>query len=202
MYVYLDFDTNITKAERATAGQSTRVYKPEGKLDDKNTRIYGASMISDIGDLAPFFINAPDFAKGVRLSTLKIGDESNDYKASPKFTSLTLGSNKLLEKLDLRGCQDLKIGLDLKGCTGLKELYTTRSGITGITFAESGLIEKAKLNGITSLTAHKLNNLIEFSLDEYQTLTSLNIDTTPLLLSQDFIDKCTKLRKIRLIGID
>lgn len=202
MYVYLDFDTNLTDAVRAKAGLPTRIYKPQGKLEDKNTRIYGASMISDIGDLAPFFIESPDFAKGVRLSTLKIGDESLDYKASSELKKLTLGSNTLLQTIDLRGCQDLEISLDLKGCTGLKELYTERSGITGVTFAESGLVETAKLNGITSLKAHKLKSLTDFSLQNYLQLSSINIDNTPLLLTQDFIDRCRNLESIRLIGID
>ena len=202
MYVYLDFDTSITDAVRAKAGQPTRIYKPAGKLEDKNTRIYGASMISDIGDLAPFFIESPDFAKGVRLSTLKIGDSSADYKASSELTSLTLGSNKMLEVLDLRGCQDLKIGLDLSGCTGLKELYTERSGITGVTFADGGLIEIAKLNAISALKAHNLKNLTEFSLANYLSLTSLNVENTPQLTTKQFIEGCRNATTLRLIGID
>ena len=202
MYVYLDFDTSITDAVRAKAGQPTRIYKPAGKLEDKNTRIYGASMISDIGDLAPFFIESPDFAKGVRLSTLKIGDSSADYKASSELTSLTLGSNKMLELLDLRGCQDLKIGLDLSGCTGLKELYTERSGITGVTFADGGLIEIAKLNAISALKAHNLKNLTEFSLANYLSLTSLNVENTPQLTTKQFVEGCRNATTLRLIGID
>jgi Leucine-rich repeat (LRR) protein len=202
MYVYLDFDTSITDAVRAKAGQPTRIYKPAGKLEDKNTRIYGASMISDIGDLAPFFIESPDFAKGVRLSTLKIGDLSADYTASSELTSLTLGSNKMLEVLDLRGCQDLKIGLDLSGCTGLKELYTERSGITGVTFAEGGLIETAKLNAIGALKAHNLKNLTEFSMTNYLSLTSLNVENTAMLSTKEFLDKCKNATTLRMIGVN
>lgn len=202
MYVYLDFDTSVTDAVRAKAGEPTRIYKPAGKLEDKNTRIYGASMISDIGDLAPFFIESPDFAKGVRLSILKIGDSSADYKASSELTSLTLGSNKMLEVLDLRGCQDLKIGLDLSGCTGLKELYTERSGITGVTFADGGLIEIAKLNAIGALKAHNLKNLQTFTMTNYLSLTSLNVENVPQLTTLDFIKSCRNATTLRLMGID
>lgn len=201
MYLYLDFDTNLTEPIRSYAGQSTKIYKL-ADLSDTNTRIYGASMISSLGDLAPFFIEAPDFAKGTKLSTLKIGDQSADYVANSELTSLKIGSNKMLEVLDLRGCQDLKIGLDLSGCTGLKELYTERSGITGVTFADGGLIETAKLNAIGALKAHNLKNLKEFSMTNYLSLTSLNVENTTMLTALDFIKQCSKVNTLRLIGID
>lgn len=202
MYLYMDFDEDITDPIRSTAGVPTRIYKPSGKLDDKNTRIYGASMISDIGDLAPFFINSPDFGKGTKLSTLKIGDGATDYKATSKLKSLSIGSNKMLETLDLQGCQDLKVGLDLSGCSGLKNLYTERSGITGVTFADGGLVEVAKLNAVTSLVAHNLKNLREFTMTNYLSLTSLNVENTSLLTAAEFVERCRNANVLRLIGIN
>lgn len=205
MYLYLDLDETLTTPVRAKAGQPEKIYKPDSMDSlggDKNTRLYGASMISSVGDLAPFFIRQPDFAKAIRLSELKIGDSSADYRANSEFNTLTLGSNVMLEKLDLHGCQNLKIGLDLSGCVGLKELYTERSGITGVTFADGGLIEIAKLNAIGALKAHNLKNLQTFTLANYLQLTSINVENVPQLSSKSFIEQCKNATTLRLIGIN
>ena len=204
MYLYLDLDEILTTPIRAKAGQSTEIHKPSGMDSlggDKNTRLYGASMISSVGDLAPFFIRQPDFGKGTRLSELKIGDSSSDYRANSEFNTLSLGSNTMLEELDLRGCQDLKIGLDLSGCSGLKRLYTERSGITGVTFADGGLIETAKLNAIGALKAHNLKNLTEFSMTNYLALTSLNVENTTMLSTKEFLERCKNATTLRLMGV-
>lgn len=205
MYLYLDLDETLTTPVRAKAGQPEKIYKPDSMDSlggDKNTRLYGASMISSVGDLAPFFIRQPDFAKAIRLSELKIGDSSADYRANSEFNTLTLGSNAMLEKLDLRGCQDLKIGLDLNGCVGLKELYTERSGITGVTFADGGLIETAQLNAIGALKAHNLKNLTTLSLSNKLSLTQLNVENVPLLTAKSFIEECKNATTLRLIGVE
>lgn len=205
MYLYLDLDETLTTPVRAKAGQPEKIYKPDSMDSlggDKNTRLYGASMISSVGDLAPFFIRQPDFAKAIRLSELKIGDPSADYRANSEFNTLTLGSNAMLENLDLRGCQDLKIGLDLNGCVGLKKLYTERSGITGVTFADGGLIETAQLNAIGALKAHNLKNLTTFSLSNKLSLTQLNVENVPLLTAKSFIEECKNATTLRLIGVE
>lgn len=201
MYLLMDYDEILSEKVRAKAGQTQRIYTPEGKFDDKNVRVYGASMISSVGDLAPFYIKNPDFASAIRLSSLKIGDAAADYKSSVDFISLALGSNALLEYIDLRGCQSYVSELNLSGCSGLKEVYTTGSGVTGISFADGCLLEKAELNAVESIYAHDLKNLSSFSLSAYNRLTSLNIENTGLLTSTDFLSLCTNAVNLRLVGV-
>lgn len=202
MYLLMDYDEILSEKVRAKAGQTQRIYTPEGKFDDKNVRVYGASMISSVGDLAPFYIKNPDFASAIRLSSLKIGDAAADYKSSVDFISLALGSNALLEYIDLRGCQSYVSELNLSGCSGLKEVYTTGSGVTGISFADGCLLEKAELNAVESIYAHDLKNLSSISLSAYNRLTSLNVENTRLLTSVDFLKLCTNATTLRLVGVN
>ena len=202
MYLLMDYDEILSEKVRVKAGTPQRIYTPEGKFDDKNVRVYGASMISSVGDLAPFYIKFPDFSSAIRLSSLKIGDAAPDYKSSVDFTTLALGSNALLEYIDLRGCQSYVNELNLSGCSGLKEVYTTGSGVTGISFADGGLLEKAELNAVSSIYAHDLKNLTSFTLSAYNRLTSLNIENTGLLTSTDFLSFCTNAVNLRLVGVN
>ena len=81
-----------------------------------------------------------------------------------RLTSLTLGSNELLEELDIRNCANLTGSLNLAQCSNLLKLYAEGTKLTGVIFATNGKVQLAHLpETINTLTMRNLNDLTDFN---------------------------------------
>lgn len=169
MYIGVKFG-NVTPINfRAKAGiEYTVPYSIAAGTADI-TLIYGASFIQAIGDLSKCYVGDNDFSKASRLQSLIVGSDIEGYE-NTYMTKITLGSNKLLEYLDIRNVSGLNSVVDLSQCNNLLELHAEGSGATGIIFANGGKLQRAYIPDVVSLTMKNLNNIEAFEVAGYNNL--------------------------------
>lgn len=165
------------------------------------TLIYGASFIQGIGNLSKCYVGDNDFSKCSRLQVLIMGSDEEGY-SNPFMTKINLGNNKLLEYLDVRKIIGLNSVVDLSQCGNLIELHAEGSGATGVIFANGGKLEKAHIPAVTSLTMKNLNYLKEFEIESLDNLTTLIIENTPFIDSENMVTDSELLKTLRLIGLN
>ena len=161
MYAGVRYKANGTLYQKRVAKNELTVFSPQGEsfeserngnFNDTETAIYGASEISSLGDLAPLYCGSINVSKASRLIELKVGDSTNGY-VNNNLTELSLGTNKLMKKVDVRNCPNLTEPLSLVGCPNIEEIYATGSGLTGVDLPKSGYLKKMHLPAtITNLT--------------------------------------------------
>lgn len=200
MYIGVKFG-NVTPTNfRAKAGvQYTVPYGIDAETADI-TLIYGASFIQAIGDLSRCYVGDNDFSKATRLQSLTIGSDVEGYE-NTYMTRIALGSNKLLEYLDVRNVTGLSSVIDLSQCGNLLELHAEGSGATGVVFANGGKLQKAYLPSIISLTMKNLNDIEEFDVESYDNLQTLIVENTPFINTYKVVNSADKLNILRLIGM-
>ena len=163
--------------------------------------IYSASFIKSLGDLSPCYPATVDTSKASKLKELIIGNETEGYD-NPSFTTLTLGANPLLEKINVENVSGLTQSLNISLLNNLKELYAHGTNANGITFADGGNIEIAELPAITTMTMKNLmylTNLDVVSFDKLTTLTVENCSTVDLL---EIVKSAPNLNRIRITDIN
>lgn len=165
------------------------------------TLIYGASFIQGIGDLSRCYVGDNDFSKASRLQVLIMGSDDENYSNS-FMTKINLGNTKLLEYLDVRKITGLNSVIDLSQCGNLVELHAEGSGATGVIFANGGKLEKAYIPAVTSLTMKNLNYLKEFEIEGYDNLSTLIVENTPFIDSENIVENSEELKTLRLIGLN
>ncbi len=204
-YVTVKYGNAGTVKVRAMRGQSYDIAMPEGaSLNDLETYIYSASNISSIGSFAALYSKFADISSAKRLQQLILGDGTEEY-ANTSMNSenggVSFGSNIMMEKIDLRGLPQLNQGLDLSSLKALKEIYTTGSGITGVTFARRAPVKTACLNPLRQLIARDLTELETFDMS-YTELQTVWIDNCPLIDTKALVMEATNLTRGRIIGVD
>lgn len=165
------------------------------------TLIYGASFIQAIGDLSRCYVGDNDFSKASRLQSLVIGSDTEGYSNS-FMTKISLGNNKLLEYLDIQNITGLNSVVDLSQCSNLLELYAQGSGATGVIFANGGKLEKAYIPAVVSLTMKNLNYIDTFEIDGYEKLSTLVVENTPFIDTNNIVANSPELKTLRLIGLN
>lgn len=199
MYIGVKFGNFTPVNFRAKAGKQ---YTVPYTLDTADiTLIFGASFIQAIGDLSKCYVGDNDFSKASRLKSLSIGSDEAGY-SNGFMSTIGLGSNKLLEYLDVRNITGLNSVIDLSNCNNLLELHAEGSGATGVIFANGGKLKKAYLPSVISLTVKNLNNLEIFDVENYNNLQSLIIENTPFLDTYEIVNSADRLNILRLIGIN
>lgn len=200
-YITVDFD-NSYQTVRCKAGEGAHFKWPATILQDKNTNIYPASLIEDAGDLSDLYVGGQTFsvARATRLTKLQLGSGREGYQ-NANLKTFALNS-AMLKYLDLRGCSGLNIAIDLSGCVNLEEVYTKGTNITGMTFANGGLLKHAELNAIGSLTAKNLRQLETLTLSSYGLLGQLSVENVPTLTSLSFLKTLNNLTALRAVGVD
>ena len=200
MYITVKYGNAGTVKIRAKRNQYYNVICPAGTLNDTETYIYLASNLIDVGSLAAMYLKMIDLSAARKLQRAEIGSGLVGYD-NASLQSIAFGSNKLLEYIDLRGTSALQQDLDLAGLTGLKELYTGSSGVTGVTFAIGAPVEKAVLNSPRSLVAIGLTHLTQFSMDGTN-LQSIRVENSPLIDTDGIVSLALGLTRGRLTGVD
>lgn len=199
MYIGVKFGNFTPINFRAKAGQQ---YTVPYTLDTADiTLIYGASFIQSIGDLSKCYVGDNDFSKASRLKSLSVGSDEVGY-SNGFMTNIGLGSNELLEYLDIRNITGLNSVVDLSSCGKLLELHAEGSGATGVIFANGGKLQKAYLPSIISLTAKNLSDIKEFNVETYNKLQTLIVENTPFINTYNIINSAPNLNIVRLIGMN
>lgn len=163
--------------------------------------VYSASLIKSLGDLSTCYPATVDTSRASKLTELIIGNDTAGYD-NPSMTTLTLGANYLLEKLNIENVSGLTQSLNLSALNNLKELYATGSSVGGVTFADGGLIEIAELPAISSMTAKNLAYLANLNIISFSNLTTLTIENCDTIDLLNILNAANNLNRVRIIGID
>jgi len=163
--------------------------------------VYSASLIKSLGDLSTCYPATVDTSRASKLTELIIGNDTAGYD-NPSMTTLTMGANYLLETLNVENVSGLAQSLNLSALNNLKELYADGSGVSGVTFADGGLIETAELPAISSMTAKNLTYLSDLKIDSFSNLTTLVIENCNTIDLLNIFETAANLNRVRITGID
>lgn len=201
-HVYLNVKYNTAPPVKIRAVPGTEYTIPYTSEEADIIEIYSASCLKSLGDLSPCYLINGDFANAKKIRELTLGNDVEGYVNTNEMT-LGLGSNELLNKLDIQNMSGLKSSLDLSGLKNLKELYAAGSSISGVIFADGGNIEVAEIPTIGSLLMKNLNYLTEdgIKVDSYNALTKLVAENSLLDLIS-IINDSPNLYQVRLTGIN
>lgn len=185
---------------RATEGVSVEL---DISASLNNTEIYfrHAPWLQDLGDMSGLYLGQFEASALKRVRRLLIGSTHPDYY-NTNFTQASFDNCTRLEMLNLGGLRNGARSFDFRPNLYLKDLYTRGSGVTGVTFAREGRLERAQLNAVKSLAADGLKRLNTFTMPTYTELTTLSVRETPGLDTQAMAAGAVNLRRVRLIGID
>ncbi len=203
MYAGVRYKANGTLLqERAEKNVPVTFEAPNEEFNDTETAIYGASNISSLGDLAPLYCGSVKVEKADKLVELKVGDATEGY-SNPNLSELSLGSNKLLQKLDVRNCPNLVTPIDLSNCPNIEEVYAEGTGITGVTLPTSGYLKKLHLPAtIADLTIKNQLALTDLAITGYGALRTLTVENCPSIDGVELAKNATNLTHVRLTGLE
>lgn len=175
-------------------------------FNDTEAAIYGASELSSLGDLSSLYLGYLDISKATRLTELIIGSGAQGYQNTffGAAKGLSIGSNNLLRKVDVRNCPNFVDTLDLSKCPNIQEVYATGSGIAGVALPESGYLRQLHLPGtIAGLTIKNQQHIAinGFSCESYNNLSELYIENVTNIPVEAIINTATKLQSVRLVGV-
>ena len=201
-HVYLNVKYNTSPPEkiRAVPNQEYTISYTDELADI--IEIYSASCLKSVGDLSACYLTNGTFANATKIRELKLGNDAEGYNNTNVMT-LGLGSNELLNKLDIQNMSGLTHSLDLSGLKNLEELYAFGSGTSGVIFADGGNIRIAEIPDVGTLQMKNLNYLTDegFESTSNYSLSRLVAEYSELDLI-DLINNSPNLRQVRLVGID
>jgi hypothetical protein len=203
IYAGVKYNANGVLQQQRTERNTQVTFKPsaDSEFGDTDTYIYGASEMSSIGDLSPMYCGYVDVSKATKLTELIIGSNVDGY-TNTNLKTVSVGANKLLQKINVCNCPSLTNPLVLKNCPNIQEIYATGSSITGVELPNSGYLKKVYLPGtLTNLTVTNQQYIEEFELEGYDNLTTLRIEDTVGIPVEDIMLNAPKLNRIRLIDI-
>jgi hypothetical protein len=176
-------------------------------FSDTESAIYGASSISSLGDLAPLYCGTLNVSNANKLIELKVGDATEGY-CNEHLHFLSVGTNRLLKKIDVRNCPKLTAPLALSGCPNIEEIYATGSGITGVELPDSGCVKIMHLPAtITNFTITNQIYLQDVTFEGYDNIKTLHIENCPSENCPDIdglsmLNKCKNLVRVRLTDVN
>lgn len=201
-YVYLNvkYGTAAPVKVRAVPNQEYTI-EYAGEIADI-IEIYSASCLKSVGDLSSCYLTNGTFANATKLRELVLGNSTNGYNNTNVMT-LGLGSNGLLNKLDIQNMSGLTHSLDLSELKNLEELYAFGSGVSGVVFADGGNIRIVEIPDVGTLSMKNLSYLNDdnFAMTSCDKLSKL-IAENSLLDIIELIGNANNLYQIRLIDID
>ena len=187
--------------QRAEAGKQYSVLVSDSNGADF-VYIYSANRIQSLGDLSAMYLNYCDIGSAEKLKEFIIGNTTSGYQ-NIALTTLTFGSNTLLETIDMRNASSLTSAFDFSRLAQLKVLHAEGSAISGVTFANGGMLQEAYLpNTITTINAKNLSYLETFSLQGLDNLAYLIVDNCPAINTYALAKDAPLLARVRLTGLD
>ncbi len=200
-YIYLNvkYNTSPPIRVRAVPGQSYTI-KYDAELADI-IEIYSASCLKYIGDLSKLYLTNGTFANADKVRELILGSDEEGYNNTNVMT-LGLGNNDLLEKLNIENMSGLTHALDFSALKNLKELYAHGSSVSGVTFANGGLIEIIELPPINSMTMRNLMYLATLDIVSFDKLTSITVENCNTIDLINIFENASNINRVRIIGVD
>ena len=202
---------SVTRSQRVGFNDSFKMVAPEGMtFNDTETIIYGASLITSLGDLSALYPGSVDVSKmTTRLKELIIGSTVEGYQ-NQNMTVLYVGNNRMLKLLNIANCPNYTQPIDVSGCDNIEELYAQGSATTAVLLPAAGNMRTMHLpETVTSLTMLNQINITDAGLilDGVQNLSTIRWENTNKANVLSIIDRCfaldsIKLERVRLIGVD
>ena len=159
LYIRTNYGTGTTKLVRAKAGETKTIESPVSDMTDTYLYVRGSNKISSIGDISKHYFNYITVAHGEKLKDLILCSKESGV-VNRYLKSFSLGTNPILEKLDISNCIELTGTIDLSKFSNFSELQAENSKINSVLFAPNGAVKTAILpDTLTSLTLINLNNL-------------------------------------------
>jgi len=189
---------------RVRQGEITTFQAPAIVFNDTETIIYGASYIRSIGDLSGKYAGTIDVSKATKLTELLIGSGVDGYQ-NTNLQTLHVGNNKMLRKIDVRNCPNLKQPLDLSGCDNIEEIYAQGTGITGVELRDGGIVKRLHLPASVTnlrLVSQKELTFSFLTFEDASNLVSLRIEGCPNINGYELSKLTGSLQILRLIGIN
>ena len=200
-YIYLNVKYNTSPPVKIRAVPNVEYTIPyTGELADI-IEIYSASCLKNLGDLSATYLINGNFSNASKIRELILGNATEGYDNTNSMT-LGLGANTLLNKLDIQNMSGLTHSLDLSVLKNLIELYAHGSNVSGITFANGGLIEIAELPAITSITMKNLSYLTTLDIESLDKLTTMTIENCTTVDSKYLLENAENVNRVRLTNID
>lgn len=202
MYGHVYYNDEMVE-HRMERGKSYEYVWAASGAEDAVIGINDADMLTSLGDLSGLQVETIDIAKATHLTSLKIGDASQDYD-NKNLTSVTFGNNTLLRSIDLRNCSSLNTSIDIAGCTNVEEVYCEGTSITGVNLPDGGVLKTLHLpDTITNLTIRNQISLTDFALHDSSNLTTLRLENVGSLIdTPSVINNMADGSRIRALDID
>lgn len=162
-----------------------------------------AASITDFGDLSALYPDTVSVQNATRVKTLKVGNSTPGYTNSG-FSSLTTGSNGLLEELDITNISSFASTLDLKKLINLKKLCAFGTSIPSVIFAEGSKINYVELPAVNDIILKNLNYLPSsgLKLSSYANVVELSVEACPLIDQLSLFESCANLNRAKLDNIN
>ena len=203
-YVNITFGST-TNGARVLKGVPTKIAAPANTIfNNTETIIYGASNISNMGDLSSKYLSTIDISKAERLNELIIGNSTSGY-TNPYLKTVSFGNNKLLTKIDVRNCTELTGTINLINCENIQTIYAANTKVTSVALPTGGNLKTIQLpDTITNLTIQNQKSLESFSMagSSWTDLTTLRIENTPSINIANIVANSENLAFVRLINAD
>lgn len=191
--------------QRAQRNQSYTLVCPLDNVNDTEIYIYSASQLSSIGDLSGLKVGFADFSNGTKLSSLKVGD-SNPLYVNPNLKTLYVGTNGLLQTIDVRNCTalgtDEQTSVDLSGATNIENVYFDGTAIKGCALPNGGILKVLHLpSTITNLTIQNQMAITDFTMPSYANITTLRLENVSTVVPErTILSGLPASSRVRLIG--
>ena len=207
-YVRIKYGSYIV-GQRCEKNAVVNIQAPAIQFNDTETIVYGASRIKSLGDLSGMYAGSVDVSKATRLSELIIGSSAEGYH-NDNLTVLAVGSNKMLRKLDIRNCPNLKQAVDLSGCENIEEVYAQGTAITSVVLPAAGILSKlylpATLTNLTLKNQPKLSDAF-FEIAGVEKLSTIISENTNGVNIFPVVDRCLSMKnpalsRVRLIDLN
>ena len=202
MYGHVYYNDEMVE-HRMERGKSYEYVWSASGAEDAVIGINDADMLTSLGDLSGLQVETIDISLATHLTSLKVGDASQDY-SNKNLTSITFGNNTLLRSIDLRNCAVLNTSIDISGCTNIEEVYCEGTSITGINLPDGGVLKTLHLpDTITNLTIRNQTSLTDFVLNDSSNLTTLRLENVGSLIdAPSVINNMADGSRIRALDIN
>jgi len=196
MYIKARFGSTTIR-QKVNRDEPTTILAPAGLVfNDTEVILWGASAITDLGDLTNKYPGTVDISKCTQLQVLRLGSNNS---TNTNLISLSLGNVPMLREIYITNCPNLTGNLDMSGCTDLKIVNARGTGITSFTLPENTIIEEMYLpKTLTSLTLKNVHTLNTLVIESMYNIKNLIYENSTYSLDE-LLTKCGGLTRMRLV---